>query len=161
MTIKEMEYWASRFRRGIEIAHDKNLFRTQPFNRFPNACCNDAPDLLAEYLIAHDLPHKMKYSCVYGYYDYDNFDNKFTHAWLEVNENIIVDIAADQLQFRNDRIFPQNSFVPCFVGKESEFHLLFNVDGRRDIYGLRCLGDASYFRLKPIYDTIVKCIEDN
>lgn len=161
MMISEIEYLASRFRRGIEIAHRKKLFRTQPFNRFPNACCNDAPDLLAEYLMDHDLSHKMEYRCVHGHYDYDDFDNKFTHAWLEVNGNIIVDIAADQLQFGNSRIFPQNAFVPCFVGKESDFHSLFEIDNRRDIYGLRCLGDTSYFRLKLIYDTIVKCIEDD
>ena len=161
MTIKDIEYWASRFRRGIEIAHEENLFRTQPFNRFPNACCNDAPDLLAEYLLAHDLSHTMKCRCVYGYYDYDDFDYKFTHNWLEINGSIIVDIAADQQQFHNRRIFPQNAFRPCFVETESEFHSLFKVNSRRDIHSLYYLGEFSYSRLKPIYDTIVECIEEN
>ena len=45
MLISEIEYLSSHFGRGIEMTHEKKRFQAQPFNRFLNACCNDAPDL--------------------------------------------------------------------------------------------------------------------
>ena len=160
MTIKEIECLASSFRRGIEIAHEERLFKTQPFLNFPNACCTDAPDLLAQYLMEHDLAHSIKCKYVCGTYDYDDYYHKFSHAWLEINGNIIVDITADQKQFQDEKIFPQNAFMPCFVGEYSKFHSLFRVcqSQCRDICDLRYLGDISCARMQALYETIVNCI---
>lgn len=51
MDIGEIRYLSSRFRQGIEVAYEEGLFRTQPFSDFSNACCGDAPELLAQYLM--------------------------------------------------------------------------------------------------------------
>lgn len=47
MDIGEIRYLSSRFRQGIEVAYEEGLCRTQPFSDFSNACCGDAPELLA------------------------------------------------------------------------------------------------------------------
>lgn len=161
MDIKEIKYWASCFRQGIEIAKRERLFRRRPFSDFPNACCTDAPDLLAEYLIEHDSAHSISCQYVYGVYRYDEFENIYGHAWLQIDKSIIVDITADQRQF-NCEIFPKNAFVPCFVERQSAFHSLFEIEplGCREFYGLKLLGEDSYNRLKPIYDIITQCINE-
>ena len=68
MEIMEIKYLASRFRRGIEIAHEEHLFQKQPFLDFPNACCGDAPDLLAQYLMDNLSEQNISYRSVYGTY---------------------------------------------------------------------------------------------
>ena len=160
MKIDEINYWASRFRIGAEKAHEQRLFKTQPFNNFPNACCGDAPELLAQYLF-ENYDSNGKYQCVYGVFRYDDFENIFGHSWLVVNDSIIVDITADQRQFSNASIFPQNAYVPCFVGMNSDFHSLFEIEPaqRRDFYGIDTMGDYTYARLKILYDIIIQNIE--
>ena len=163
MNIDEIKYWALRFRTGVETAHKNRLFKSQPFNDFPNACCGDAPELLAQYLIDNDLNQKINCRIVYGTYRYDDFDNFFGHSWLVVNEGIIVDITADQRQFKDKNIFPQNAIQPCFVETNSEFHSMFEIVPVqcREFYGLRNLGDYAYKRMKELYDIILSCIDEN
>lgn len=160
MSIGEIKYWAARFRTGAEKAHEQGLFRTQSFNDFPNACCGDAPELVAQYLM-ENYDRDSKYQCVYGNFRYDDFDNFFGHSWLVVNDCIIVDITADQRQFRNARIFPQNACVPCFVGRHSDFHLRFEIEPSqcRDFYGIETMGDYTFARLNALYDIIIQNIE--
>lgn len=160
MSVDEIAYWASRFRVGAEKAHENRLFRTQPFNDFPNACCGDASDLLAQYLM-ENYDNNSRYKCVHGSFRYDDFGNYFGHSWLVVNDCFIVDITADQRQFKNTMIFPQNAFVPCFVGNHSDFHSLFEVEPSqcRVFYGIETMGDYTFTRLKNLYDIILKNIE--
>jgi len=157
MNVREIEYLSSKFRSGIEKAYEYRMFTQQPFSNFPNGCCGDAPDLLAQYLIDNSQGRNIQCKYVYGTYEYDQFDNKFGHAWLVVNDSIIVDITADQRQFKNKRIFPQDVIGPCFVGKKSEFHSLFEIDiyQCRKIYGLQYLGENAYTRLKTLYEVIL------
>ena len=161
MNIKELKFLATRFRSGIEKAYEQNLFRSQPFNDFPNACCGDAPELLAQYYMDNGLKQDFKYKTVHGTYRYDDFENIFSHSWLVVNDTCIVDITADQRQFKNKKIFPQDAVKSCYVGAHSEFHSLFGIDSNqcREFYGLRNLGDYSYNRMKKIYDVIITCID--
>ena len=77
MSFGEIKYWASRFRAGAEKAHEQRLFKSPPFNNFPNGCCGDAPELLAQYLIKN-YDSNSKYECVYGTVRYDDFDNGFS-----------------------------------------------------------------------------------
>lgn len=160
MSIEEIKYWASRFRTGAEKAHERQLFRTQPFNNFPNACCGDAPELLAQYLM-EKYSSNSKYECRYGVLRCDNFENFFGHAWLVINDCIIVDITSDQRQFKNTRIFPQNACVPCFVGKHSDFHSIFEIEPShcREFYGIETMGEYTFARLKALYDIIIRNIE--
>lgn len=160
MNINEIKYWASRFRVGAERAHEQGLFREQPFNDFPNACCGDAPELLAQYLI-ENYDSSSKYKCVYGVFRYDDFENVFGHSWLVVDDYVIVDITSDQRQFKNTRIFPQDACLPCFVGRYSEFHSLFEIEPLqcRDFHGIDAMGRNTYLRLKILYNTIIQNIE--
>ena len=160
MSIGEIKYWASLFRAGAEKAHRQGLFKTQPFNDFPNACCGDAPELLAQFL-TENYDSNSKYKCVYGVFRYDDFENIFGHSWLVVNDCDIVDITSDQRQFKDARIFPQNAWVPCFVGRRSDFHSLFEIEPlqSKDFHGIDTMGRDTYLRLKTLYDTITQSIE--
>ena len=40
----------------------------------------------------------------------------------------ILDITADQQQFKNDKIFPQDAVQRCYVGTNSEFHSMFEIE---------------------------------
>lgn len=161
MEIKEIKYLASRFRHGIDIAHEEGMFRKQPFLDFPNACCGDAPELLAQYLIDNDLDRNIRCRCMYGTYRYDDFENIFGHSWLLVDESYIIDITADQRPFKDDSIFPQDAVQPCYVGTNSEFHSMFDIEPLqcREFYGLKSLGKFSYHRMKELYDVILNCID--
>ncbi len=163
MNIRTIRRLSSCFRRGIETAYKKGLFREQPFSDFPNACCGDAPELLAQYLMDNDLSKSIKCKCVYGVYRYDNFENIFGHSWLIVDDYCIVDITADQRQFKNKRMFPQDDIQPCYVGVDSTFHSMFEIEPIqcRDFYGLQYLSEHSYNRMKALYDIIVSCIDNN
>ena len=160
MDIEEIRYLSLRFRQGIETAHEEGLFRTQPFSDFPNACCGDSPDLLAQYLMDNSIDSTIRLKYVHGSYRYDDFENFFSHAWLVVDGTYIVDITADQRQFKNKRIFPQDAVQPCFVGKGSKFHSMFEIEPVqcRYFYGLSNLGEYSYKRMKWLYEIILDCI---
>lgn len=162
MDIRELKYLTTRFRRGIEIAHGERQFRKPPFADFPNACCGDAPELLAQYLIDNGSDQCVRCRTVYGTYRYDDFENIYGHSWLVVDDTYIVDITADQRQFKNERIFPQDAVQPCFVGMDSKFHSMFEIEPSqcREFYGLRNLGDYSYQRMKELYDVILNCIDE-
>lgn len=163
MDIREIEYLSSRFRRGIEMAHEERLFRKPPFSDFPNGCCGDTPELLAQYLIDNNTDRNIRCRCVYGTYRYDGFENIYGHKWLVVDASYIVDITADQGQFKNERIFPQDAIQPCYVGTNSKFHSLFEIDPFQcgEFYGLRNLGTCAYKRMKDLYDVILDCINKN
>lgn len=160
MNLSEIEMLASRFRRGAEIAYAKGLFDERPFNDFPNACCGDATELVAQYLLDNDPSHTLRCRYIYGTYDYDDFENKFGHTWLEVNDGIIVDITANQRQFRDSKIFPQDAIVPCYVGMRNDFYSLFEENPHQSyrFCDLRCFPEEAYIRMKNIYDTIISCI---
>lgn len=88
-----IERYAFKFRQAIEKALVNNEFyRIRPFNNFPIGCCNDASDLLAEYLFENGI--KTKNIC--GTYRNGGFYDKYSHAWLETKEGIIIDITLDQ-----------------------------------------------------------------
>lgn len=162
MELRTIKYLAARFCRGIEIAHEERLFRKPPFADFPNACCGDAPELLAQYLMDNDLNKNTKCTTACGSYRYDDFENHFSHSWLIVDDTYIVDITADQRQFKNERIFPQDAIQPCFVGMDSEFHSMFEIEPFqcREFYGLQNLGEYSYQRMKELYDIILSCVAE-
>ena len=161
MDIKKIMYLSYQFRRGIEVAYDNGFFTKPPFSNFPNACCDDAPELLAQYLIDNDMDQNIRCRRVYGTYRYDDFENIYGHAWLVVNNSYIVDITADQNQFLNERLFPQDAVKSCYVGTNSQFHSIFEIESLqcRECFGLLHLGECSYKRMKELYDIILSCID--
>lgn len=162
MDVNTIKKLAIRFHRGIEVAKDKGLLTNPPFNNFPNACCGDATELVAQYLIEHDKYNEITCRYVSGTYRYDDFDNKYSHAWLEVNGKIVVDVTSDQGHFKNPRIFPVEEVCPCYVGEKTKFHSLFEEDrlGCYVFYDLRCLGPETFNRMKELYDIITECIDE-
>ena len=91
VNITEIRRLAQSFRDGIESAVEcgaissRTTRSTMP--NFPKGCCEVASILLAQYLYK---------KCVHGEYDYDDWENKFPHTWLETNDGVIIDITADQ-----------------------------------------------------------------
>ncbi len=79
MTDNEIRKKALEFRGLIESAQHAKLFRGDTLDNFPNGCCGDASDLLAQYL------KKYGVDTIYVHY----FDRKDSggHSWLVVKDN--------------------------------------------------------------------------
>jgi hypothetical protein len=156
--IAEIRRHAQSFREGIERAvksgsiSSRTTKSTMPY--FPKGCCEVASDLLAQYLLENGIHTKS----VHGEYDYDDWENKFPHTWLETDEGVIIDITADQFLGKN--AFNTFSLLPCYVGLDREFYSLFNEDYREEVFqGLRsCDGDFYRRNVDPLYEIILKHI---
>lgn len=165
MHINELKYLVSQFRNGVETAFSKNQFKEQPFNNFPNACCGDAPLLVAQYIMDHDPNNSLQFRYVYGRYYNDDFEKRRGHAWLEViwpeiKKKVIVDIASDQRQFCYSDIFPRCASVPFYVGRKNEFYSLFEVTPSQcyRIYGLDEINGKEHLRMRKLYEIILQHI---
>ena len=145
----DIHHFATHFRNAIETALDEGAIDGYKyFRRFPNGCCGEASNLLAQFLLDNGI--STRYVC--GTF-YDEFsDDKTPHAWLIADDMIIIDITGDQFKYdaslKNDR--------PVFVEQADDFYELFEVDERRDVCefrGLQFLGDDS-LRMLRLYETI-------
>ncbi len=156
--ITEIRRLALDFREGIERAIDsgdispRTTKSTMP--SFPRGCCDIASDLLAEYLLQNGIHTKS----VHGEYDYDKWDNRFPHTWLETEDGVIVDITADQ--FAKERVFKAYSLTPCYVNTDRTFYYLFSEDYREEEFrGLKnCDGEFYRQNIDPLYDIILSHI---
>lgn len=139
---------ALNFREAIERAKASGE-QNQFFLKFPQGCCGDASDLLAQYLIKHDI--SSVYVC--GTYYGRTIEERQSHAWLKLNDELIVDITGDQ--FSNKEVFQYfNESVWC--GPLSDFHRLFVINQECKETGLESLGKESQERLSNIYQIICK-----
>lgn len=145
--------YANDFRDAIErAAQAGETDELHFFDKFPRGCCGDTSDLLAQYLCDNGI--QTVYVCGTYYYGESTYDSR-SHAWLLVDDDIIVDITGDQfrlnkeLHYRDQRVY---------VGYEDEFYRLFEVDYNRDVheYGEMCLSTA---RLRRLYGIIMKYIK--
>lgn len=150
MNIKQL---AIQFRSAIEDAMNDGQFDDDfSFYKFPKGCCGDTCELLAQYLLDHHI--KTDYVC--GHYG-SSFETMGTHAWLQTDNNIIIDITGDQF-----RSIPElmNNNIPVYVDYKSKFYNLFDVE-KRDIHptnGIDSLGPFCQPRLKKLYSTILMYI---
>jgi hypothetical protein len=91
--IAEIRRLAQAFREGIEKAVEsgdissRTTKSTMPY--FPKGCCGVAIDLLAQYLLEKGTHTRS----VHGEYDFDDWENKFPHTWLETDGGVIIDSA--------------------------------------------------------------------
>ena len=109
------------FRQAVEVAlMHKELLKIKPFNNFPKGCCDDTSDLLAEYLFEKGITTEN----VCGTYRKGGFDNKFSHAWLETKEGIIIDITLDQFNTF------KNTYPKVYVGRYDYFYNNLDIDRR-------------------------------
>ena len=142
----------TRFREAIEKAKEEGCFVSDiPFCHFPRGCCGDASDLLAHYLLQHGI--SSNYICGNYYGDDKGFGQ--SHAWLQLENGIIMDITGDQFKY-NDVFLNYSDTV--YVGKMDSFHALFEVE-ERDIkksVTLDKLRNFCYTRLMYLYNTITE-----
>ena len=94
--MKEIEQFATQFRRAIDLALEAGEFDNDSiYRRFPRACCGDTSDLLAQYLL--DKGIKTDYVC--GTYWGKPDGNGQSHAWLMVDKYIIIDIIGESITY--------------------------------------------------------------
>lgn len=89
--MRELAMLAQKFRDAIDTAkNDGRFVKDQDFREFPKRCCGVASELLGRYLSTYG------YSVRHIGGTYHN--NMQPHAWLEVDEHIIIDITGDQFE---------------------------------------------------------------
>ena len=105
---------AEQFRSAIVRSKRNGEFNFKDrMRKFPGGCCDDACDLLAYYL-QHEYGIT---SCQEnGIYRDEDADNTTNHAWLIVEDKIIVDITGSQFKYCA-------SFIEyIYVGDETAFY---------------------------------------
>jgi len=91
---------AKSFREAIDKAVEfEELKKDCAYSSFPEGCCGDTSDLLAEYLLEHGI--KTQYVC--GTYIDEQFNSMRSHAWLCTEDGTIIDITGDQ--FKDESTF--------------------------------------------------------
>lgn len=129
MDLLEIRHLAEEFREGIERARDKGAISSRTTKTtlycFPDGCCEIGSELLAKFLFDHGIQTRI----IHGEYNYDCYEKRFPHTWLETVEGIIIDIT--ESQYINNPVFSRYSLSQCYVGYPDQFHELFN-DARRD-----------------------------
>lgn len=132
-----------QFRTAIDIAVDKNEFSLRDrFHRFPRGCCDDACDLLGQYLSEYGIRTRQ----FQGTYRDGSFEDITGHAWLLLEDDTIIDITGDQ--FKDDPVF-LNFNEDVYIGPEIAFHRLFDQDR---ICNNCCVSNTP--RLFELYQTI-------
>lgn len=108
---------ATAFRAAIEEAVKAGGLRE--LNTFPRGCCSYASDLLQRYLIERHGIFTWYMSGQYGY----GWDAE-SHAWLETQDGIVIDITGDQYKFKKLKFTE-----PVYVGSRADgFHDKFELD---------------------------------
>lgn len=153
--IDEIRRLAHSFRNGIKNAVANGGISSRSTKStmiyFPKGCCEVASDLLAQYLLDRGIHTKS----VHGEYAYDDWENKYSHTWLETGSGVIIDITAEQ--FVDNGIFKVLGVMPCFVGTDRSFYSLFSDNYREETFhGLKCC-DGDFYRqnVVPLYEIIL------
>ena len=108
---------ATAFRTAIEEAVRAGELRE--LNAFPRGCCSYASDLLQRYLIEQHGIFTWYMSGRYGY----GWDAE-SHAWLETQDGMVIDITGDQYAFKELKFTD-----PVYIGPRTDgFHDKFELD---------------------------------
>ena len=152
--MSSIEKLAHEFRAAIEVAiQESALSRDIVFQSFPNGCCGDTCDLLAQYFLEHGIKTKR----VLGSLRSKSNFGKQTHAWLQYGNTVIIDITGDQ--FKDNPTLLHNS-NPVYVGKKKAFHRLFGIDDIDTFTGISALDIGSQRRLTKLYEIIMQFIDN-
>ena len=139
----------SIFRVAMDTAKKEGKFiRDQRFNRFPTGCCGITTELIGKFLRDNGISDTFTYVSA-SYYDYE-LENP-PHAWLLINEKIVVDITGDQFKNYPD---PLKFDEPVYVGPYNFFYNMFEEISRYnmgecklDNHKYRC-----YMSTEELYD---------
>ena len=153
--MENLKRLVEKFRVAIDKAKNEGEFKNDLiFSKFPHGCCGDTSDLLAEFLLRKGI--RTNYVCGTFYYNDEEHDLQ-SHAWLFTEDHTIIDITGDQFKYNSALL---NYDIPVYVGKEDNFHKLFEEEDR-DIHihdGISALGCGCQNRLWELYQKIIKYI---
>lgn len=111
---------AASFRAAIESAIESGDINDSNMRNFPNGCCSYASDLLQKYLFEEKNISTYYISGSYGF----GWDAE-SHAWLEMDDNTVIDITGDQYKYNENLHFDKQ----VYVGKRKNgFHDKFVLD---------------------------------
>jgi hypothetical protein len=114
MRYQDISEIALTFRKAILKAKYNMKFNSRDrMSNFPDGCCDDSCDLLAHYLFTAYGIHTKQGN---GIYRDNNPYNTTNHAWLVMNDGIIIDITADQFKFFSEYT------EGIYVGKKIAFY---------------------------------------
>ena len=130
---------AALFRQAIEQVNISEFSMSPWFKRFPRACCGDASNLLAKYLM---VQHGIETTYVCGWHEGQS------HAWLEYN-SLIIDITADQFEEVSEN---------ALVTTDKTFHSRF-LNQRHSDSDFNNFNPASVVRFTAIYNNIIMKID--
>lgn len=103
-----------KFRMAIvDAKHNDEFCYKDRMNNFPGGCCDDACDLLAYFL---HFEYGISTCQGNGIYRDENPENTTNHAWLIVDNKIIVDITISQFKYCTG--FDGD----IYIGKETAFY---------------------------------------
>lgn len=113
---------------------------------FPFGCCHDISELFANFL----LSKKIQCNIMSG--EYFVKETRYTHSWIEVNNNII-DLTI--LQFKEIPIFNRYKISNnYYVGKLNDFYRLFNITKIETFCGFEKISEPAKTRMLNIYNKI-------
>lgn len=138
---------AEGVRDAIEAARDAKELRSEPLRGFPRACCDDASDLLAQSL----LENGIMVWCVGGTCYGRNPEDMQPHAWLELEDDTVIDITRDQFRLHPE---PLRSDEPVYVGDPDTFCRQFSVKRRDRFLGIEAYGEPARSNLLTAYEVI-------
>lgn len=146
MNLQKLVY---NFRDAIETAIENGESGTF-FRKFPTGQCGHTSDMLTQYLIDNGFE-----SIVYvnGTYYGDKWDDRWSHTWLVVNDQII-DITGDQFRYHQE---PLRNTIPVYIGPSNKFYDLFEITpgGIHKHLVLDCRW-SNYDELKQWYEVILR-----
>lgn len=114
---KQLLELAMQFRVGIEKMDKSQIKFYKWFKQFPKGCCGNTSDLLAYFLMKHDI--KAKY--VTGIW------RGVSHGWLEY-DGYIIDITADQFKeiHKNVIVTRDDTWHSKFHSKKERYNNIEN-----------------------------------
>ena len=115
LTEEEIYELAMKFRLAIlKVRNNRGFEIRDRMSNFPRGCCDDASDLFAYYLYEN---YKINTKQEKGRYSDEEPENTTNHVWLVTDEDIIIDITADQFEF--GRCLKNG----VYVGRNNDFYM--------------------------------------
>ena len=143
------------FRMAIDKAkEDRRFDRDQRFTNFPRGCCGITSELLAKFLYDNGYRKRITYVSA-TFYDLEK-ENP-THAWLFIEENIVLDITGDQFKWYPE---PLRFEEPVYVGSYNQFYNAFEEQLREECGNCRIdnVKYHSFMSRQELYDVICEYI---
>ncbi|MCB2353919.1 hypothetical protein [Clostridium estertheticum] len=155
--MQEIKELATKFRIAIESAKNERRFTDdQCFRNFPSGCCGITAELLAQFLMDNDIKSKLTYI---GGTCRDYSLELQSHAWLKIEDNIVVDITIDQFKCC---LVPFVFNETVYVGLYNDFYNQFEIDVEEicnNYYPLEDMYIRNHLSRRKLYEIILEYIK--